>query len=59
MRAIEQETRARNAVNFLQRASVAQAAYISHQADRKQEIHRIIAGLETAHWRGSQVPGQM
>lgn len=57
MRAIEQESLARSAVNFLKRASVAQAAYVSHQADRKQEIHRIIAGLESAHWRGSQAAG--
>lgn len=51
----EMEILARSASTLLSRASIAEAAYLSHQNDRQQEIHRIIAGLESAHWRGASI----
>ncbi|KZP17426.1 hypothetical protein FIBSPDRAFT_957234 [Athelia psychrophila] len=49
----EMEILAHSALTSLSRASVAEAAHLSHQNDRKQEIHRIIGGLESALWRGA------
>lgn len=51
----EMEILARSASTLLSRASVAEAGHLSHQNDRRQEIHRIIAGLESAHWRGASM----
>lgn len=51
----EIEILARSASTLLNRARIAEAGHLSHQNDRKQEIHRIIGGLESAHWRGASI----